>query len=60
MRKLLYFLIGLLIIVLFHNVHIIADGMRLHSGIGGEIAILFIPVVIWVFYRNIKDGVYNG
>lgn len=40
---------------LFKEVREIALMQRGHGGVGGEIAIFFIPVVVYFVYKNAKD-----
>lgn len=41
--------------MLFNFLHEIANEQRGHSGIGGEIAVWFLPVICYYFYKNAKD-----
>lgn len=40
---------------LFDLLHEIANEQRSHNGVGGEIAVWFIPIVAYFFYKNVKD-----
>ena len=40
---------------LFKVVREIALVQRGHGGVGGEVAILFIPIVVYFVYKNAKD-----
>ena len=40
---------------LYGHAHERALILRGHSGVGGEIMLFFIPVLVWGFYRCFKD-----
>lgn len=39
----------------YELLHAVANELRGHNGVGGEIAVFFLPIIIWMVYRNIKD-----
>ena len=60
MKKIiLYVLLAVLavaaMIIGYEVLHAFATAERGHEAIGGEIAVFFIPYIVYMFRRNIKD-----
>lgn len=45
-----------ILVWLYVNLHEYANTTRMGNGLGGEILVFMLPVIVWVVYRNIKDA----